>query len=267
MGKTRLEDLKGVNELGEGRAKLKSTAQLYTGEAIHSYPNGEIYWRIEYKNGERHGTTQYFHQNGQLSFQAYYKNGLHQNKSTGYYENGQIESITTYRKNGSRIRHEYWNKNTGVKTYEATFNKKNQPDIKKSFYPKGRKKRINKYQNGVLLEEKEWYENKSLAKLNTYDEKGLPISKKSFYSNGQVHRIENYKDNILHGEYVEYFRNGTIDRIGHFNRGVREGEFKRFYFNNGALKSEGKYKKGRPIFEASYDQSGKKINAKFNWRD
>lgn len=265
-GKTYWKDLKGIDEFGTGKAKLKSTAQLYTGEAIHTHPSGELFWRISFKNGKKHGKALYFHKNGQLANETTFKNGLPQGESISYFESGNIKSKTSFRINGSRIKSESWDEQTGIKIYESSFNKKDEPKLKQAFYPKGRKQRILKYQNGVLIEEKEWYENKSIAKVYIYDQKGEPVSKKTFYSDGQAEKIEQFQENILHGEYVEYFRNGNINRIGHFDRGVREGEFKRYYLN-GSLKSEGKYERGKPLFEASYDQSGRKINSKFNWRN
>ena len=71
----------------------------FTGAVKDFYENGQLSSRLNYKNGEQDGLTEWFHENGQVGERGYYKNGEREGLTEIFNANGQLSSRYNY-KNG-----------------------------------------------------------------------------------------------------------------------------------------------------------------------
>ena len=65
------------------------------------YPNGNIKWRIPYKEGKMDGIAEVFYENGNISMRTPYKEGKIDGIDEGFYPNGNIQNRIPY-KEGKR---------------------------------------------------------------------------------------------------------------------------------------------------------------------
>ena len=87
------------------------------------YKNGNIWWEIPYKNGQRHGLKKYYYENGNIEYETPYKNGLIHGLKKSYYENGNIYYETPY-KNGQRHGLKKWYYENGKIDFETPYKTK-----------------------------------------------------------------------------------------------------------------------------------------------
>ena len=87
----------------------------FTGEIFENYENGQLKYKVNYKDGKEDGLSEYYDKNGQLRYKENYEDGKI-DLSEMYYENGQLKykvnykdgkredgSLESYDKNGKRI--------------------------------------------------------------------------------------------------------------------------------------------------------------------
>ena len=75
------------------------------------HENGQLKDRINYKDGNLDGFGESFHENGQISFSGNYENGNRNGWSETYYENGQLMSSGNYKSGKEEGLQEYFHEN------------------------------------------------------------------------------------------------------------------------------------------------------------
>lgn len=79
----------------------------------------------------------------------------------------------------------------------------------------------------------------------------------------KVAMTENYVDDVLHGEQIEYFNDGTIKSKGKYENGLKVGKFV-VNNSNGTPMIKENYKKGKLHgYSYGYDESGKELGKRF----
>ena len=142
----------------------------FTGTAIANYPNGNLFFKIHYKNAKANGSYKTYYKNGRLKSEANNKVGKLYGLVKKYHENGQLESIANYKAgklNG--ISKTYYN--DGQLAMEFNFKEDKLNGVSKFFY-----------ENGQLMTKIVWKEDVSLSK-ECYDQKGKEADCKSITKN------------------------------------------------------------------------------------
>ena len=67
------------------------------GPYVRYYDNGQVQFKVTYKDGEPDGPYVGYHKNGQLSSKGKYKDGKQHGPWVMYHENGQVAFKGTYR--------------------------------------------------------------------------------------------------------------------------------------------------------------------------
>ncbi len=95
------------------------------------------------------------------------------------------------------------------------------------------------YKDGKLNGDKVWYSDKGkIAMTESYVDEKLNGEQRSYYSDGNIKAITKYKNNRIIG--IEFFaQNGKLLHKSDMSTGT--GEWK-FYWNNGNILEEGRYK-------------------------
>jgi len=72
------------------------------GYAKQYYPEGQLKYKLSFKNGQLHGTVKEYYKNGEIKFIGWNEKGKQDSLALWYYENGQIE-IKSFFYKGNRI--------------------------------------------------------------------------------------------------------------------------------------------------------------------
>ena len=86
---------------GQISYKINFKNGLRHGERIVYHSNGKIVRKTNYKNGKLHGEYISYYENGKISYKINFKNGLKHGEYISYYENNKIFYKVNY-KNGLR---------------------------------------------------------------------------------------------------------------------------------------------------------------------
>lgn len=133
------------------------------------YMNGQKKQEIHYKDGKKYKWTSWA-ENGLRKTEMPPSNTpgyVYFRTTTEWYKNGQKQSERNYidgQKHGTST---YWDKN-GQKMAEANYVKGNLHWTTTSWYENEQKKEENNYKGGEVLSQKEWDENGTLIKDQTY---------------------------------------------------------------------------------------------------
>ena len=63
----------------------------FTGIAVNYHENGQLLFKVNYKDGKRDGLAEGYHENGQLNEKSNFKDGKLDGLQESYYENGQLK--------------------------------------------------------------------------------------------------------------------------------------------------------------------------------
>ena len=69
----------------------------FTGEIFENYNNGQLYYKINFKDGKQDGLSEWYYENGQLQYKDNFKDGNRDGLSEFYYENGQLQRKANYK--------------------------------------------------------------------------------------------------------------------------------------------------------------------------
>ncbi len=105
--------------------------------------------------------------------------------------------------------------------------------------------------NGKTLSQTYFYEDGKIEKLQLYNNNILTESKE-YFENGQLCSIKTYIDGYNDGEWKWYYENGQLLSIQEFEKNRKVGEWK-WYYENGQLKNITNWRKGRSLY---YDENG-----------
>ena len=59
----------------DGLVYQETSEEPYSGERLIHYKNGQLHWKISYKDGKKEGLSEVFDNSGKLKSQRTYKNG------------------------------------------------------------------------------------------------------------------------------------------------------------------------------------------------
>ena len=90
---------KVVTEVRNGLMYIKGSENLYTGEQLLFYENGQMEQRANYKDGKFDGLGTSWHENGEKKEQGHYKDNKLNGLWSSWYKNGQIEQKGNFKDN------------------------------------------------------------------------------------------------------------------------------------------------------------------------
>ena len=238
-GKKNGYDIKyGYISKGEGITGYVRSRELYVndkkeGEAYFYYPSGKIKKIVPYRNGKREGTGKEFDEEGNIiTINEYHKDNLVERSR-----------INRYNKKGNK---------------EGKWI---------TFYPDGKKYIEENYKDGLLdgyykeydqvgnLKVVLFYKDGKLVDLSAKNDSiSTPVDIRNKYDdNGNLIESGAYRNGVPIGIHRKYDKNGKIvhawiyDNTGKVTaegiiteKGEKEGMWK-FYYENGAVRAEGKY--------------------------
>ncbi len=81
-----------------GIAHEPDSEKPFEGIAITHYPNGQLMYEAEYKDGKQHGKISSFYQDGSMQSEGTMEHGVFHGKFIYYHPNGKVQSHYQYRK-------------------------------------------------------------------------------------------------------------------------------------------------------------------------
>ena len=224
------------------------------------YSNRSKKYRIRYKNGVIHGTSEHFDSTGLTIVKKKYKNGTLHGKQKEWYPNGELLKVVVYELgmiNG--VYNEWWD--NGAKKVEGQYAGNKKKGVWMNYDP-GRRSRYDFYRSDGLLV--------------SYDFE--------YYANGQIKEEPSFnKDGVRDGEWIQYFESGkkkseevytnatpnglwttwhesTSKKISEstYVDGILEDEFQEWW-ENGDKKTEGQYLVNKKVgVWMNYDPAGRR---------
>ncbi len=240
------------------KTKEMYVADVKEGKSYFYDKNGKLSLIIPFEKGKKQGIAKEFENDTLISLIQYHRDYLaeretinrrdHQGRKQGtwkeFYDNDLIKSEKTYLDNNL---HGYW----------------------KEYDQKGKMTKAEKYQNGVLVNEKMEEPSKVEIK-NTYYANGVlkssggfkdgkPVGiQRDYNEEGKVNGSKVYDDNGVllstgivgkegdkFGNWKDFYESGKLKAKGKYKNNKRIEEWT-FYFENGAVEQIGNYKNGKP---------------------
>jgi hypothetical protein len=81
-----------------GIAHEPDSEKPFWGKALTHYPNGQLMYEAEYKDGKQHGKISSFYQDGSMQSEGTMEHGTFHGKFIYYHPNGKMQSHYVYRK-------------------------------------------------------------------------------------------------------------------------------------------------------------------------
>jgi len=149
------------------------------------YSNRSKKYRIRYKNGVTHGTSEHFDSTGLTIVKKKYKNGTLHGKQKEWYPNGELLKVVVYKLgmiNG--IYNEWWD--NGAKKVEGQYAGNKKEGVWMNYDP-DRRSRYELYRSDKLV--------------SSYDFE--------YYTNGQLKEEPSFnKDGLWEGDWIRYYEGG-----------------------------------------------------------
>lgn len=201
----------------------KTDSKGYKQGAWKKYKNGVLVYEGQFKNDVPYGTFTYYHSNGKVKSITEFQQGVHQVKTTIYHENGHKASEGAFidqQKDG------LWNyyTNSDILITIEQYDHGKRTGLWQIFSP----------QNGILLEESNYLDDKLNGAYRTY------------YTNGDISLDETYLNNKLNGKCTAYYPKKIISSSGDYLQGHRIGSWD-FYDITGKIRSTEEYKDQRLV--------------------
>ncbi len=254
------------------------------GELLQYHPNGEVFMKRNYKNGEIIGKENKYYNNGILRSENEYTNGVYNGVYSRYYKNGtkyeEGTAVEGYYDGGIKL---YFD--DGVLKNEFSYSKGKLNGLYKEFDVDGKLYYEFVYRNDEFIEYK--YYNKEgdaikeakkkkgefyyqgysplgdLVTEGMYDVKGGKKGEWKFYENGVLINKGTYEDNKLNGKYYGFYKSGQKESISEYKNDSLIGYYVAFH-KNGKMSRQGWHKnnKSHGIWISYYDD-GKIEHKKF----
>ena len=183
------------------------------------FPNKKLARSITCIEGKESGIQKAYHENGNIAFEGQMVNGEKYGEHIYYYSSGNKSAVLNY-SFGIR-RHSFWRDSTemGYRAHGDFF----------EYFENGSIKYQAKYVNGLP--------------------EGLVFAN---YSKGKEY-VENWHKGHIVGKTERYYENGQLESIGTFNENGEEiGEWREFY-DNGKLRLNIKFDKGKIVEQHYYN--------------
>jgi antitoxin component YwqK of YwqJK toxin-antitoxin module len=180
---------------------------------------GYLTLKGEFKNGEKHGSWEYFYYTGDKEKTSTYKEGVLDGRYQYFYDNGQLNVNGRY-KNGEKDGLWTWYTNKGTRDMEGSFDQDEQDASWTYWYPTGE---ISYYAN---------YDQGKKTGTWTY-----------LYLNGEKFKQGTFVNDLRDGAWKTWYEDGTLLLEGSFFEGKENGEWLN-YWDNGSLKNKTVFRSG-----------------------
>ena len=263
--------------------------------------DGDLIIEAIYKNNQKNGIEKSFHKNGSLKRTTMYEQGRPEGKSVEYNEEGLVITKEEYTAGFLKEREEInrmdsngqktgtWKEfyENGEEKWVGSYKKGKIDGIVREFDSKGRLKKLDKFEGGVIQEDaeevvfielyREYYTTGELHLIGGISKgrkQGLfrEFSKDAEIINSFIYQNDSLlaegmtdSSSLLEGEWIYYFSNGEIQAKGKYNKSVKTGEWKYFHLN-GELEQIGTYKNGVPQGEWNWYFDNKELKRKEFYR-
>ena len=234
-------------------------------DALEFYANGDVYSKIEFKDGERNGLETNYYWNKQKSVEATYTDNALNGPYTKYHSNGQIsqqgQSVDGYFDGMWKTFYL-----DGTLEKELEYDEGDLTGLYKVFDTDGKPHYEFEYRRGEILSYKYfdkageiltenrkkggkfyfkgYYANGNIMSEGKYNIKGGKMGEWKFFdSNGVLTEKGEYEEDLAIGTHTEYHTNGEVYNISQFENGDLTGYYEAFHFN-GKLQTQGWYKDG-----------------------
>lgn len=232
--------LQGENRIIDGRRSEYILATfkdgMYHGNYKH-FKNNILHEESNYNEGRIDGVQKKYNFQGLITSSAEFSDGKLNGVYTTYYQNGKIETEQEFKMG---IEHGFcyrYDKETGKRTSETYYNNGKNDGTWIQHISGNRVDYIeySQFKDGILIGE-----------FSRKTEDGIYILK-GFYKNGK-------KD----GEWIIQDADGTPREMVTYNEGTKNGPFK-YYYSNGSLREEGKYKNDQIVSSVRYHTNGEVV--------
>lgn len=174
------------------------------------YPNGQLRYEIEYKDGEYHGSTKEYYPNGRMKTYCEYKNGKANGVFVRYYNNA-----------ANSVNEEYYMENDSTKGISYTY------------YPNENLKSIHRYNNEKKLVASYDYSPEGQRMGEIYYNEDLIVLKRQYDKTGQIVSVDTFSNGngIIH--YRSY--DGRLQRECPVVAGELHGTIRTYDFNGNLI--------------------------------
>lgn len=254
-----------------------------------TYSNNILIREEPFVNDKREGVSKYFYDSGELQREVPFVNGVESGEGYEFDLQGMVISILTY-KSGVLVKEQKINrrdqmgrkqgtwveffKDTRRPRYEGTYTNDLKHGYWKLYQPGGSLIRLEKWVNGVLIEDA--LETEKLQVKREIDPETGRLKRMGGYRGGQkdgVHREFDDEGNVIGSEIYSrgvLLAKGIIDENGN-----KQGKWE-YYYETGELKAEGEYKDDLKVglwkylfIEGHVEQTGRYVAGKpvgtWNW--
>lgn len=208
-----------------------STNKLFSGIIYQSYSNGKMKVKYHFKDGEKHGSYEWYYENGKIKGTGFHKNGLINGKYVHYNPDGKIKYSQYYV--------------DGVLNGEYI-----------SYYPSGNLDWKAEMRNGKAFGKRvRYYDNGKMREQGYLYYGSWKGERLIYYNNGKLQDKCNYDGGLRNGIYMGYHKNGSIKEQGRYKEDKRQGLFV-YYDDSGRIFKKCRYLNDKKSQNIVYDKTG-----------
>jgi antitoxin component YwqK of YwqJK toxin-antitoxin module len=235
-----------------------------------------------FADDQKDGFTRYYYPSGKLKKEIMFRAGIEEGLAREFDEEGRIITLITYKSgfiterelinrfdnNGQK--HGMWKYfyDNGVVRREGVYKHGLENGFFKEYDRDGNLMTTAKYADGTKQEDvaelvkldmrKDYYPDGKIRIAATYNKEGKPEGVRREYDpDGTIKRSFIFRNGILIGEGIvtekgerdgfwkEYYNDGRLKSEGKYNKDIREGQWI-YYHQNGLKEQEGTYREGKP---------------------
>lgn len=233
---------------------------LKTGSWIYFNAEGDTTHLVDFKEGKLHGLLKAFYSNGELKEEKTFANDELNGPFRAYFPDGAIRTIESYKNGkGDGSGKRYYPH--GELEYEYTQKEGLLVDSFKSYYSNGQlKDEYTLNDKGKKHgQRKQYMDNGQLSILQHYDDGQLDGSYESFHWNGKLESKGMVAKDNKAGAWENYFSDGSLSESESFDENGKVTGLEKHYDYQGKILMEIEFKKGSPVAQKVFDESGNVI--------
>jgi antitoxin component YwqK of YwqJK toxin-antitoxin module len=270
------------------------------GESFYYYPNGNLQFKVYYRNDKRHGKGKELNESGQVISLFEYFNGylientkinrldannIKQGRWIDFFQHGEIKTDVTYlngkyhgyyreyNEKGELLKEiRYLNGEPVTRDVEEELRVK--ADVRTVYHENGKPKYIGAFlegkpvgihreynTDGFLIMAQQYDDFSVLQAQGLFDDTGNKTGKWTlFYESGKILGTGNYKNDLRDGEWYYYYENGSTEQKGNYKNDKPDGYWV-WYYPSGKILREENYLDGKREGDvAEYDENGNYIS-------
>jgi len=194
----------------DGRAYLRDTNATFSGRVVDYYQleGGEGMIQTHFEDGQRHGSSKWWHWDGKLAGTVSYVSGKEQGVETWWYENGQKMREITHKQGKLHGPAYAWHEN-GKQEFSAAWKAGKPEGNYTEWYAGGKVMTTRSYAGGKREGvETHWYENSQKAWEVNWQSGREQGARVEWYENGKKTSETPYKAGQRHGKATGWYQNG-----------------------------------------------------------